>query len=400
MCPNHVQDLVAASNLAHTGQMGMSFGGSTSGQVCMVDTRCAAAINLDGGDFHPDPFNRQMPVPFMMLYSDYPQMIRQFRSADQTGPIYGFNDFSYERFDSTGLSKDIYRFKVRDVAHLGYSDITWFMRNPIKTPLFGAISGEVMLPLQNDFVLGFLNKYLRTQSSDFPAAQLDRYKDWVVNDPAHHIREWWLNQHPQDRSERVVMHTTLGDIEIAIYPERAPISAANFLAYVDQGHYQNATLYRAAFKDRGSSISVIQGGLLAATMSGDGTEYANPIRPLAPIQHETTHRTGIPNQRGTIAYARLNPGTAGSEFFFNLEDNPVLDTDNGGPDRDGYGYATFGRVIRGLNVLDRMKQLPAEGATDIPQLQGQILDQPVKVLSIQRVSDQQNLGSAPNSHSS
>ena len=110
--------------------MGMSFGGSTTGQLCQEDYRCVAAVNLDGGDFHQGNFNRHIPVPFMMMYSDYEAMFNRGRPPEQTGPIFGFNDFSYERFDTTGLRDDLYRFRVDQVAHLGYSDINWFMRKP------------------------------------------------------------------------------------------------------------------------------------------------------------------------------------------------------------------------------------------------------------------------------
>ena len=383
LAPESVADILALSNFSNTGQMGMSFGGSTTGGLCLFDSRCTAAINLDGGDYHTTPFNTQMPVPFLMMYSDYVQMIRGFRDPGDTDPIYGFNDFSYERFETAGLADNIYRIQVNDVAHLGYSDATWFMRNPVKGALLGDIPGDVMLPLQNDFVLGFFNKLLRGQDIDFPAVQLKKYQGWANQEDTSHIRAWWLEKEPRDRSVQVIMSTSLGDIKLAIFPDRAPISAANFLAYVEAGHYQGASLYRVTKKQGNSSIAVVQGGLLAHTMAGDGAEYASPMTPLAPIQHETTDATGIPNEAGTIAYARLAPGSASSEFFFNLEDNPILNTNNGGPDRDGFGYATFGRVISGLNILRSMQNLPLEGSAGIEMLQGQILTEPITIHSVE-----------------
>ncbi|MEM7218000.1 MAG: peptidylprolyl isomerase [Pseudomonadota bacterium] len=191
-----------------------------------------------------------------------------------------------------------------------------------------------------------------------------------------------------EAAERVLLETERGEIEIEIYPTRAPQSAMNFLAYVEQGHYEGATLYRVTRRGvGGSSISVVQGGLLAETMAGDGSEYEEPDRPLPPIEHEPTTLTGIPNERGTIAYARLAPGTAGSEFFFNIEDNRVLDTGEGGPERDGFGYATFGRVLRGMDVLEAIQALPADGAAGIEMLRGQILREPVTIHSARWLVD-------------
>jgi len=185
---------------------------------------------------------------------------------------------------------------------------------------------------------------------------------------------------------RVVFETALGDIEIAVYPSRAPISATNFLAYVDGGHYDGATLYRATRKSAPGTIGIVQGGLLAAAMSGESAYLDRATPPFPPIDHETTQTTGIPNERGTLALARLEPGTASSEFFFNLSDNPELDTGAGTPGRDGFGYATFGRVIRGMVVLEALLEFPADGETTIEQVQGQILRDPVGIRRAYRVN--------------
>lgn len=184
---------------------------------------------------------------------------------------------------------------------------------------------------------------------------------------------------------RVVFETALGDVEIAVYPSRAPISAVNFLAYVDGEHYDGATLYRAARKSAPGSIGIVQGGLLATAMSGESAYLDRATPPFPPIDHETTQTTGIPNERGTLALARMEPGTASSEFFFNLSDNPELDTDAGTPGRDGFGYATFGRVIRGMDVLDALLDLPADRETTIEQVRGQVLRDPVTIRRAYRV---------------
>lgn len=190
---------------------------------------------------------------------------------------------------------------------------------------------------------------------------------------------------PADPVVRVVFETERGDVEIGVEPARAPISAANFLAYVDAGHYDGATIYRAAQKSGPDTIGILQGGLLAAAMSGDGAYLDRATPPLPPVAHETTRVTGIPNERGTIALARMEPGTAASEFFFNMSDNPELDTDANVPGRDGFGYATFGRVLGGIDVLDAIQRLPADGKTTIERVKGQVLSEPVVIRRAYRV---------------
>jgi predicted dienelactone hydrolase/cyclophilin family peptidyl-prolyl cis-trans isomerase len=388
--PDEVSAIVEAGDLSGTGEMGMSFGGSTAGAVCMIDRRCVAGVNLDGGDYHYQPFNANVPVPFMMFYSDFHKLYEQLGGDPEAG-AHGFNDFSYERHEVAGVRDDVVRLSVRDVAHLGVSDFTLFMRNPVRALLLGAVDGETMVQIQNDFVRGFFDSYLKGDGPAgagpiFPAAQFAAYSNQVSREPVDGVREWWLEAHPEDRVVRVIFETSMGDVEVALYPERAPVSVANFLAYVDGGHYDGASVYRALKNSGPYGYGVIQGGLLRDTMSGDGAEYAAPARVLPPIAHEPTTRTGIPNERGTLAYARLTPGSAGSEFFFNLTDNAVLDTGAEVPGRDGQGYATFGRVLRGLPILDQIQTLPADGLTQMERLQGQILTKPVRIHRVYRVN--------------
>ena len=159
----------------------------------------------------------------------------------------------------------------------------------------------------------------------------------------------------------VVIETALGEIEVELYPERAPLSAAHFLRYVDGGHYDGAaTFYRATHTAAGDAHDVVQGGMRSLPMLvRDGGE-AEAEPPFPPVPHELTQDTGIRNERGTLAYARNEPGTANTEIFFNVGDNFVLDTGAGDPTRDGFGYATFGRVVRGMEVLDEIHRLPTD----------------------------------------
>ena len=184
----------------------------------------------------------------------------------------------------------------------------------------------------------------------------------------------------------VVIETGLGAIEVELYPGRAPISVAQFLRYVDGGHYDGASaFYRATHTAAGDAHDVVQGGMRSLPMLvRDGGE-AEQEPPFPPIPHETTHDTGIRNERGTLAYARGEPGTANTEFFFNVGDNFVLDTDSGDPTRDTFGYATFGRVVRGIEVLDEIHRLPTDAPAASEIVQGQILNEPVAILSARRV---------------
>ena len=386
--PHEVAVIVAAGDLGSVGEIGMSFGGSTTGGVCMVDPRCAAGVNLDGGDYDFQPFNRNVPVPFLMFYSDL-DILAAVVSEDPDTAGYGFNDFSYERHETAGLRSDVHRLTVDGVTHLGVSDFSLFMRTPWRTPLFGSIDAGAIIGIQNDFVRGFFDRYLRGVENGFPDAEYARYSGDVRPDRSDDLREWWLAANPVDRTVQVVLETSLGDLEIALYPERAPLSTAQFLAHVDAGHYDGASFYRATRRSRGSSIEVVQGGLLAHVMGADseGLEaYSEAESAYPPVAHETTDLTGIPNERGSIAFARLDPGTANSEFFFNVQDNPVLDTGYTAGGRDGHGYATFGRVLRGLRVLERIQQLPSDAPTAMEMLQGQILEEPVVIRRAYRVA--------------
>lgn len=383
--PEAVREIAAAGNFAATGQIGMSFGGSTTGGVCMRDRRCAAGVNLDGGDYDFKPFDKNMPAPFMMLYSDLGKLFEQL-GAEPGGKAWGYNDFSYERHDTAGLRSDIYRLQVKEVAHLGVSDFPLFFRNPVRGLLLGSIDSDAILGIQNDFVRGFFDKHLRGLQSDFPAPQFAKHGAWAIPYDIAPLRAWWLERMPEDRTERVVLETALGEVEIALYPERAPISAGNFLAYVDAGHYDGASFYRAVRKsDDEKSLGIVQGGIMASAMAGTQEDFSAMAPPLPPIAHETTLATGIPNERGAIAYGRLAPGTASSEFFINLSDNPVLDTGQGSPERDGFGYAAFGRVLRGMRVLEAIQSRPADGPTGIELVKGQILAEPVRIERAYRV---------------
>lgn len=168
---------------------------------------------------------------------------------------------------------------------------------------------------------------------------------------------------------RVLLTTERGEIELALEAERAPVTTANFLRYVDRGFYAGGVFHRTVKPDnQGGSpikIEVIQGGIDPAREKEDGPA----------ITLERTRDTGLRHVAGAISMARLGPDTATSDFFICVGDQPELDF-GGRRNPDGQGFAAFGCVVRGLEVVRAIQQAPAEG---------QKLSPPVKILSAQRL---------------
>ena len=169
----------------------------------------------------------------------------------------------------------------------------------------------------------------------------------------------------------ISMETELGSIQMVLYPDRAPITVSNFLRYVDENRYKDFHFYRVVHMenqpDNDVKIEVIQGGL--------GFDK-HPME-LPTILHETTDKTGIRHLNGTLSMARLEPGTASSEIFICINDQPELDF-GGKRNPDRQGFAAFGKVISGMDVVRKIQLLPETN---------QILDKVVKVNSIQRNED-------------
>lgn len=174
---------------------------------------------------------------------------------------------------------------------------------------------------------------------------------------------------------RVSMVTSLGTIELELYPQKAPVSVANFLRLVDGDHLAGGTFYRTVSpeNDNGSpAIAVIQGGI------GDAES------PFPPIAHETTADSGLPHLNGSISMARAEVGTATTEFFICIGDQPALDfaaTRN----PDGQGFAVFGQVVSGMEIVHAIHQSPADAPTEFEYFQNQLINEPVEIISLQRL---------------
>ena len=171
-----------------------------------------------------------------------------------------------------------------------------------------------------------------------------------------------------DTSPNVIFETELGQIEIETYPEKAPVSAGDFLNYVDRGFYNGEGFYRVVRADndpRQMGMSLIQGGRLNIESLG------------APIAHETTKMTGLRNKAGSVAIAREEPGTGSAAFFFiNIDDNDFLN-EGGERNPDGQGYAVFGQVVSGMDVIKKIQARDVARESDDERTQGQFLKEPV-----------------------
>jgi peptidyl-prolyl cis-trans isomerase A (cyclophilin A) len=138
----------------------------------------------------------------------------------------------------------------------------------------------------------------------------------------------------------VLMETTLGNVKIELFEKEAPISVKNFLEYANSGYYANTIFHRVipGFMAQG-------GGLTANLTPKPGS--------LAPIKNEADN--GLKNDRGTISMARTgDPNSATSQFFINVVNNNMLNR----PNPDGFGYAVFGKVVEGMDVVDKMIAAP------------------------------------------
>ena len=159
-------------------------------------------------------------------------------------------------------------------------------------------------------------------------------------------------------AQTVKLATTMGDIRIELNAEKAPKSVANFLQYVKSGHYDGTVFHRVI------PTFMIQGGGFTSALAQKPT--------LAPIPLES--KNGLNNVKGSVAMARTgNPNSATSQFFINVVDNPFLDAANS---QDGNGYAVFGKVVAGMDVVDKIRTVPtgAKGGNENVPVQAVVIN--------------------------
>ncbi len=177
------------------------------------------------------------------------------------------------------------------------------------------------------------------------------------------------------KTPHVILKTELGNIEIAVYTDRAPLSSENFLYYVDNGLYDGEGFYRTVRPETdplNMGMELIQGGLLSMETV------------TSPIDHETTQMTGLSHLDGAVSIARDEPGTGSAAYFFiSIGDNSFLDY-GGERNPDGQGYAVFGQVVKGMDVVRAIQAQQTGKSSKEAATQGQMLSQPLKIIKAKR----------------
>jgi peptidyl-prolyl cis-trans isomerase A (cyclophilin A) len=170
------------------------------------------------------------------------------------------------------------------------------------------------------------------------------------------------------KTTKCLIQTSLGTITIELYPDKAPVTVANFLRYVDAHLYDSSSFFRAVRLDNQPNnnvkIEVIQGG------------NVDSLKQFPPIAMETTEKTGLHHLDGTISMARSTPSSATCSFFICINDQPSLDF-GGKRNPDGQGFAAFGKVISGMDVVKKIQQLYPE--------QSQYFKPVVIIISVSRI---------------
>ena len=173
---------------------------------------------------------------------------------------------------------------------------------------------------------------------------------------------------PDYATVRVTLTTALGRVVLALEKQRAPVTTAYFLKYVDGKRIDGSSFYRALKLVPDGSAGLVQGGVM------------DPKKLLPPVAHEPTSKTGLGHTDGAISLARAAPGTATANFFIIVGNLSSLDA--GGGDKDG--YAVFGRVVEGMDVVRRILDTPVSATKGTGAMKGQMIEAPVKIVSARR----------------
>jgi peptidyl-prolyl cis-trans isomerase A (cyclophilin A) len=175
----------------------------------------------------------------------------------------------------------------------------------------------------------------------------------------------------QPARPRVRLQTDKGAMVLELADDKAPITAANFLRYVDARRFDGAVFFRASNAPGVPTLGFIQAGV------------RDPAKLFPPVAHESTLLTGLKHVDTAISMARLAPGTAQSDFTICCGAAPHMDANPAAPG-DNLGYAAFGQVVEGMDVARSILIAPRNGPAPTPIMQGQMLDPPVRILSARR----------------
>jgi peptidyl-prolyl cis-trans isomerase A (cyclophilin A) len=182
---------------------------------------------------------------------------------------------------------------------------------------------------------------------------------------------------PAKPNPKVKVETTEGAFVVELYPDKAPITVANYLKYVDRGLFAGGTCYRASKpKDyAGNDYGLVQCGL-----------QNDPKKVLPPIAHESTIKTGLTHGKdGVISMGRHAPGTAQADWSIMLGDMSYLDADPKNP-KANPGFAAFGQVVEGLEVIRKIIVLPTDPNRGEGAMKGEMLVKPVRITKVSRVT--------------
>ena len=171
---------------------------------------------------------------------------------------------------------------------------------------------------------------------------------------------------------RVKVITDHGAFVVELEADKAPITSANFLRYVEAGKYDGGTFFRASRRPGAPQEGVIVGGMAAKA------------HPFPPIAHESTEATGLRHVTGTISLGRFAPGTATADFFVCATPQPYLDA-HPKAKGDNLGFAAFGQVVQGMASVRRILALPTNAKSPFPEQKGQWLTRPVVIVSMKRL---------------
>ena len=181
---------------------------------------------------------------------------------------------------------------------------------------------------------------------------------------------------PAKPNPKVKVETTEGAFVVELYPDKAPITVANYLKYVDRGLFIGANCFRASKpKDyAGNDYGLVQCG------------QKDPAKKLPPIAHESTIKTGLTHGKdGVISMGRFAPGTAQADWSIMLGDMSYLDADKKDP-KANPGFAAFGQVVEGLEVIRKIIVMPTDPNKGEGAMKGEILVKPVRITKVSRVT--------------
>lgn len=177
--PAHVAPIIGHADLERRVHMGMSFGGSTAASACQADSHCAAVVNLDGENFDPALFDQQLRAPMLLLLTESLLTRVPGRNA-----MLSPTDYAWETWGAMGARRDIHRWRIRGLRHLGLMDIVLAARSPLHEALYGVLDRRRALHLQNDAVVAFVRTTVQGAEVGFPEAVLARYPELEVHDPS------------------------------------------------------------------------------------------------------------------------------------------------------------------------------------------------------------------------